>query len=194
MSAPGGCSRAPTGSGKRADTKKQVEAPLRPKGRADRTGRFGAANVSLRRKRSDRRRRFDRARYLRGRLRRDDARDRRSGPYGTRPLPDRARHSSRRLRPPHPVRALILRGTFELPQFETRPFLAITAATASFALAIETLGAVPAIVIMTLVARLADERVGFIRPLILGCLLALIATLIFSVGLELPIYPFIRPF
>jgi hypothetical protein len=92
------------------------------------------------------------------------------------------------------VRALILRGTFELPQFETRPFLAITAATASFALAIETLGAVPAIVIMTLVARLADERIGFIRPLILGCLLALIATLIFSVGLELPIYPFIRPF
>jgi hypothetical protein len=92
------------------------------------------------------------------------------------------------------IRALILRGAFELPQFEMRPFLAITASAASFALAIETVGAVPAIVIMTLVARLADERIGFVRPLILGCILALIATLIFSVGLELPIYPFIRPF
>lgn len=92
------------------------------------------------------------------------------------------------------IRALILRGTFELPQFETRPFLAIVAATASFALTIETLGAVPAIVLMTVIARLADARIGFIRPLVLGAILALLATLIFSIGLKLPIYPFIRPF
>ncbi len=92
------------------------------------------------------------------------------------------------------IRALIIRGTFELPQFELRPFLAIVASTASFALTIETLGAVPAIVIMTLVARLADERIGFVRPLVLGMSLAVFATLIFSIGLKLPIYPFIRPF
>jgi hypothetical protein len=92
------------------------------------------------------------------------------------------------------VRALILRGNFELPHFETRPFLAITAASASFALTIETFGVVPAIIVLTLVARLADERIGFLRPLILGCILALMATLIFHVGLELPIYPFLWPF
>jgi hypothetical protein len=44
------------------------------------------------------------------------------------------------------------------------------------------------------VARLADRRIGFVRPLVLGCILALMATLIFRVGLELPIYPFLWPF
>ena len=47
---------------------------------------------------------------------------------------------------------------------------------------------------MTLIARLADERIGFVRPLVLGMILALFATLIFRIGLKLPIYSFIWPF
>ena len=91
------------------------------------------------------------------------------------------------------VRALILQSEFSLPEFETRPFLAIVIAVITFALSIDTLGAVPAIMIMTAIARLADGRLG-IRPLILGAVLAALATLIFSVALKLPIYPFIWPF
>ena len=91
------------------------------------------------------------------------------------------------------ARALILQGEFSLPEFETRPFLAIVLSVIAFAVSIETLGAIPAIVIMTVIARLADGRLG-IRPLVLGAILATLATLIFSIALELPIYPFIWPF
>src|SRR5690606_30755929 len=81
------------------------------------------------------------------------------------------------------IRALLIRGEFEFPEFEMRPFLAVVIAVSAFALSMERLGAVPAIIIMTVIARLADGPARSFRPLILGAVLALLATLIFSVGL-----------
>src|SRR5690606_38959356 len=70
---------------------------------------------------------------------------------------------------------------------EVRPAFAVLASVAVFAASIRTLGLVPAIVLLTLVASTAKGTPQPKRVLMLAAALALIATLVFQVGLGLPV-------
>jgi hypothetical protein len=88
--------------------------------------------------------------------------------------------------------AWIRRGTLPLP--ELRPMLLVIAAAIVFALTIERVGMVPSIFLVTGLAVLADNKMGVLGTLVLASFLSLGAWLIFSVGLGIPLQPFIWPF
>lgn len=92
------------------------------------------------------------------------------------------------------VSAWLRRGQFDFPQVRIRPFLAILVGVVGFALTVDRFGIVPAVFILTFVARLAEERFEFVRPLVLASFLSVIAVLIFIVGLKLPLRIFLWPF
>lgn len=64
---------------------------------------------------------------------------------------------------------------------------AVFAAILSFALLIDRVGLLPTIVIMTFIASLADNKLGFWGTLAVAALLAALAALIFRIGLGVPI-------
>jgi hypothetical protein len=74
---------------------------------------------------------------------------------------------------------------------DLRPFVFVLASILVFGLAVRRFGVAPAVVVMTLVATLADQRLSWRGAIALAVSLAAIAVLIFNVGLDIPVAPFI---
>ena len=70
---------------------------------------------------------------------------------------------------------------------EWRPLVMVALSVAVFALTIDHLGLLPAVVLMTLCAALADNRLKPPGAMLLGAFLAGLAILIFKVGLAIPV-------
>jgi hypothetical protein len=70
---------------------------------------------------------------------------------------------------------------------ELRPLLFVLASILVFGLTIRRLGVAPAVVLMTLVATLAERRMSWPGTLLLAAVLAGIAVLVFNVGLDIPV-------
>ncbi|GAB4398778.1 MAG: tripartite tricarboxylate transporter TctB family protein [Rhodoferax sp.] len=81
------------------------------------------------------------------------------------------------------------------PPWRPRVLMAVLAAVVVFALLVERLGLVPATLALTLVASVAQRPYRWRRAIGLGLVLALLAWLIFSVGLKmtLPAFAFTLP-
>lgn len=79
------------------------------------------------------------------------------------------------------------------PKFRPRPFFAILLAIAVFALTVSSLGLVLATILLTLIAVFAEPGIRWRRSLLLAGALALLAWLIFTVGLQmtLPAFTFL---
>lgn len=71
----------------------------------------------------------------------------------------------------------------EVPTFEVLPFLSVIVGIAGFAMAIEPLGLIPAIVILSIVSTVADPRIGLFQSLLIAAGLALMCSVIFRYGL-----------
>ncbi|MGV6871757.1 tripartite tricarboxylate transporter TctB family protein [Pseudochelatococcus sp. B33] len=70
------------------------------------------------------------------------------------------------------------------------PFLTITASLLVFAAVLRSLGLVPSVILMTVIAGLPDKNLTLVKSLILGIFLASAAALIFPIGLgiRMPIF------
>jgi hypothetical protein len=70
---------------------------------------------------------------------------------------------------------------------EWRPMIMVGLAVAAFALTVERLGLLPAVVLMTLFASMAGRGFALVKALVLGIVLAAFAIVIFIYGLGIPI-------
>jgi len=68
-----------------------------------------------------------------------------------------------------------------------RQFAAVIAGLIAFAFAVNLFGMIPAVVVLTIGAVLADNKLGVIGTAILAAALSIIAVLIFRVGLSIPL-------
>jgi hypothetical protein len=68
-----------------------------------------------------------------------------------------------------------------------RPLIMIALSVAVFALSITSLGLLPAVMLMTLCAALAEGKLKLRGALLLGAVLAALAIMIFIVGLNIPV-------
>lgn len=75
--------------------------------------------------------------------------------------------------------------------FPFRAFLSVIIAIALFGLLIDRIGLIPTSLMSIVVSSYANSRFQFHNALILGMILAVMSWLIFTVGLDLPIQPFI---
>ena len=78
----------------------------------------------------------------------------------------------------------------EPPPFTLRPFLAVIAAVALFALLITRLGLVPTTIMMVVVTASGSNSFRLARALVLGAVLSALAWLIFSLGLQMTLPAF----
>lgn len=69
----------------------------------------------------------------------------------------------------------------------TRSFVVVSASILAFALIVRPFGLIPAVVVMTLIASRANDKLSLIGALILAACLSAVATLIFWMGLGLPL-------
>lgn len=88
--------------------------------------------------------------------------------------------------------ALFRPGT--LPTVEWRPLIFTVIGVLAFALTVTRLGMVPAIVLLTIAAALADTKLKPIGIVLLAAGLSLIAYVIFRIGLGIVLEPFRWPF
>lgn len=70
---------------------------------------------------------------------------------------------------------------------DLRSFLAISGSVVAFAATVQSFGFAPAIIVTALVASRADSKLSLVATLILGVVLAVVATLIFQVGLRVQV-------
>jgi hypothetical protein len=75
-----------------------------------------------------------------------------------------------------------------------RPMIFIMLGVWAFAIIVVPFGMVPAIVVLTIAAVLADTKIGIIGTAILAVALSVLAYLIFRVGLGIVLEPFRWPF
>lgn len=73
------------------------------------------------------------------------------------------------------------------PTATIRPFLAVVASISVFSLSIDSLGLIPATVLLTLCAALAERPMKIARSIFLAAGLSILSWLIFVWGLEMPI-------
>lgn len=78
----------------------------------------------------------------------------------------------------------------EPPPFTLRPFVAVIAAVALFALLITRIGLVPTTVLMVIVTSSGSNSFQLRRAVVLGVVLSAIAWLIFSLGLQMTLPAF----
>ena len=71
----------------------------------------------------------------------------------------------------------------DLPQVAVVPAVAVLASMLVFALLLRPLGIAPAVFVMTMVATQADRKLGLVKSAALAAFLAIIAALIFPIGL-----------
>jgi hypothetical protein len=83
-----------------------------------------------------------------------------------------------------------LRRPGGFPKPEWRPMAAICIAILAFAIGIDRLGLVPATVVLTILAALAERRPPLLPTAILAVALAAIAVLVFTQGLGIPLPAF----
>ncbi|MBK7717724.1 MAG: tripartite tricarboxylate transporter TctB family protein [Simplicispira sp.] len=76
------------------------------------------------------------------------------------------------------------------PPFTPRPFIAVIAAVALFALLIGRVGLVPATILMVIVTASGSNSFQLPRAVLLGVSLSVIAWLIFSLGLQMTLPAF----
>jgi len=76
------------------------------------------------------------------------------------------------------------------PPFELRPFLSVVFAVAVFGLLVERLGLIPTTIVTVAVASVAERSFRLRKALILGVILAVLAWLIFTVGLQMTLPAF----
>ena len=76
------------------------------------------------------------------------------------------------------------------PPFTLRPFLAVIAAVALFAVLITRIGLIPTTVLVVMVTASGSDSFQLRRALILGVSLSVIAWLIFSLGLQMTLPAF----
>ena len=91
------------------------------------------------------------------------------------------------------IALLSLRATVHIlkpPPFTLRPFLAVIAAVALFALLITRIGLVPTTILMVIVTASGSDSFQPRRAVVLGVCLSVIAWLIFSLGLQLTLPAF----
>jgi hypothetical protein len=83
-----------------------------------------------------------------------------------------------------------LNRTGGFPKIEFVPLAAILASIVSFGFLLRTVGLVPAAAVMILIASRADRRLSLARAAMLAACLALVAALIFPIGLgiRIPIF------
>lgn len=81
----------------------------------------------------------------------------------------------------------------EPPPWRPRALAAVLAAVVVFALLVERAGLVPATLALTLVATAAERPYRWRRSFVLGLVLALLAWLIFTVGLQMTLLAFAFP-
>lgn len=79
---------------------------------------------------------------------------------------------------------------FEPPSFTPRPFIAVIAAVAVFALLITRIGLVPTTLIVVFITASGSNSFRPLRALVLGVCLSVIAWLIFSLGLQMTLPAF----
>lgn len=79
-------------------------------------------------------------------------------------------------------------------KIEWRAAVVITLGVGAFAVVIDTLGFVPAIVALTLIAAMADRRPRLLGAMALAGFLGVVAFVIFRLALGLPLVPFRWPF
>lgn len=77
-------------------------------------------------------------------------------------------------------------SSIAVADIDMRSFVCVVAGVTAFALMIENFGVVPAVVVMTVIVRFAEEERRILRPLVLGAVLAAVAVVIFRMGLGLP--------
>ncbi len=86
---------------------------------------------------------------------------------------------------------LNLFSTFDPPPAPTRRqwfgALTVFAAIAVFAISLETLGLVPAVILLTMISRLAEPPVESARTLALAAGLSILAYIVFVLGLRMPL-------
>lgn len=70
---------------------------------------------------------------------------------------------------------------------EWRSLAAVLASVLVFVLTIDRFGLVVAVVLLTIVGALADNKLGVVATIVLAAALSLIAVLIFKVGLGVPV-------
>lgn len=90
------------------------------------------------------------------------------------------------------VPALFRTGAVERPDY--RSLAAVLGGMLAFALAIDTLGVVPAIFLLIIGAVLADNSIGIVGSIVLATALSILSILIFHVGLGLSLRMFAWPF
>jgi hypothetical protein len=81
-----------------------------------------------------------------------------------------------------------------MPSIDWRPLVFCTIGVLIFALTVTRVGMVPAVVMLTFAAVLADDKLGWKGSIVLAIALSLIAYLIFRVGLGIVLEPFRWPF
>lgn len=79
---------------------------------------------------------------------------------------------------------------FEPPPFTPRPFIAVIAAVATFALLITRVGLIPTTLVVVVVTASGSNSFRPLRALLLGACLSVIAWLIFSFGLQMTLPAF----
>jgi putative tricarboxylic transport membrane protein len=92
------------------------------------------------------------------------------------------------------VAGLLRKGEYSFPMIEWRTLVVVLASVAAFAFCVRHFGVVPAIIIQSVVVSLADNKLTIVKKLILAVTLAIVAVLIFRVGLDLPLHLFAWPF
>ena len=92
------------------------------------------------------------------------------------------------------VTGLLRTGEYSFPVIEWRTLVVVLASVAAFAVCVRQFGVVPAIIVQTIIVSLADNKLTIISRLVLAVALTILAVLIFSVGLDLPIRLFAWPF
>lgn len=80
-----------------------------------------------------------------------------------------------------------------MPRPEIRPLIATAASIVLFAVTIRNAGLVPAVILLTVVAALGDNKLSWLATALLSVILSIFAVLIFIVGLDMPLQLFIWP-
>ena len=75
-----------------------------------------------------------------------------------------------------------------------RQFVVVILGVGAFAFTVGLFGMVPAVVVLTVVAVLADDKLGIVGTAVLAVALSAIALLVFRVGLAIPLQTFKWPF
>ncbi|MPZ55668.1 MAG: tripartite tricarboxylate transporter TctB family protein [Rhizobiales bacterium] len=88
------------------------------------------------------------------------------------------------------VMALVNKGEYAWPVIEWRTLATVLASVAIFAFCVRRTGVIPAIILQVIFVSFADNKLSMLKKVILACVLAFLAYLIFKVGLGLPIHLF----